>query len=386
MEALCYNGKLERRPRLQCPEASMERRIPIQLLELLRGRSIARAAGDADWEMVLSRAEEEHILPWVAAQLRLQSANLSPAILTRLKGIEREAAITAFFWSSELKGILREFESRDLAVVPLKGPSLADRIYGSTELRVSHDLDLLVSIHDLKRAEAVLTAAGFTPGSPDDYHRQWYRKTTTVELHHDVENPLAFDFHVAGALRQSLPSEFQGQRCWQLAPADELLFLCLHGVRHRFERLSLLLDLKLAFQKLAGEDGVRLRPEVAGLGDLVTLGLAMARRLEPKLTVPFATYSSPEQSARLNNLADRLWQQLLTQRGETLDWGSLHAFYLEIEPPGRARLHRRLRHLRILSGRLIEPDYKFAAKFGLHRRWQAYMLRPLRLLSNLVGR
>jgi hypothetical protein len=364
----------------------MERRIPIQLLELLRGRPIACAAGDADWEMVLSRAEEEQVLPWVAAQLRLQSVGLSPAILNRLKRIEREAAITAFFWSSELKGILREFESRDLAVVPLKGPSLADRLYGSTELRVSHDLDLLVSIHDLERAEAVLTAAGFTPGSPDDYHRQWYRKTTTVELHHDVENPLAFDFHVEGALQRAQQAEFQGQRCRQLAPADELLFLCLHGVRHRFERLSLILDLKLAFQKLAGEEEARLRPEVAGLGDLLTLGLAMARRLEPELKVSLATCSSPAQIARLNQLADRLWQQLLTQRAETLDWSGLHAFYLEIEPPGRARLRRRLRHLRILLGRVIEPDYKFAAKFGLHRRWQVYMLRPLRLLSDLVGR
>ena len=286
-----------------------------------------------------------------------------------------------------MKGILREFERQDLRVVPLKGPFLAERLYGATELRVSHDLDLLVSRSDLERAEALLTAAGFTPGSPDDYHRQWYRKTTTVELHHDVDNPLAFDFHVEGALRQSLKSEFQGQRCGQLAPADELLFLCLHGARHRFERLSLVLDLKLAFEKLTDSNHIPpMRPEVAALGDLLMLGLAMARRLAPELNVSFEGYSSPNQTARLNQLADRLWHQLLTQRSETLDWRSLHAFYLEMEAPGRARLHRRLRHLRILLGRAIEPDYTFAARFGLHRRWQVYMLRPLRLLSNFVGR
>ena len=40
------------------------------------------------------------------------------------------------------------------------------------------------------------------PGAADDYHRPWHRATTTVELHHDVENPLAFDFHVEGSLTQ----------------------------------------------------------------------------------------------------------------------------------------------------------------------------------------
>jgi len=35
---------------------------------------------------------------------------------------------------------------------------------------------------------------------------------------------------------------------------------------------------------------------------------------------------------------------------------------------------------------VIEPDYKFAARLGLHRTWQARMLRPLRILNDLVRR
>jgi Uncharacterised nucleotidyltransferase len=368
-------------------EALIERRIPNILLELLCRRHVVRLPADAECKYLLAVAEEEHVLPWTVASLRLRSLCLNPAILSELQAIERGAAIAAFFWASELKGILYEFEKQDLVVVPLKGPFLADRLYGACELRVNQDLDLLVSRNDLTRAETVLTAAGFTPGFPDDYHRQWYRKTTTVELHHDVDNPLDFDFRVEGALRQARQAFFQGQRCWQLAPADELLFLCLHAARHRFERLNLVLDLKLAFENLARcQDAERVRPEVAALGDLLTLGLAMAQRLEPKLTMPFEVSLSPNQVDHLNQLADRLWHRLLTERSETLDWRSLHAFYLEIEAPGRPRMQRRIRHLRILASRVIEQDYKFAAAFGLHRRWQVQMLRPLRLLSDLVPR
>ncbi len=188
-------------------------------------------------------------------------------------------------------------------------------------------------------------------------------------------------------MRRTRPVDFQGQPCWILAPEDELLFLCLHAARHRFERLSLILDLQLAFEKLAGHPNEwRPRLEVAGLSDLLTLGLAMARRLQPKMTVAAHISGSNEQDPHLEKLADRLWHRLLTQSREPLDWRVLHEFYLEIEPPGLDRLHRRVRHLQILAGRVIQPDYVFAARFGLRRPWQARMLRPLRLVSERMRR
>lgn len=368
-------------------QAAQTRPGMLCLLELLREHSPDRTIDDAEWEAALTLAEEQHVLPWAVARMHRQPAALPHAISERIQPIEREAAIAAFYWSSELKGILHALDRQNVAVVPLKGPFLAERLYGAATLRVSHDLDLLVSRRDLARAEAVLAASGFAPGAPDDYHRQWYRKTTTVELHHDVENPLAFDFHIEGALLQARPAAFQGQPCREFAPEDELLFLCLHAVRHRFERLSLIVDLQLAFEKLAPRaEDLRLRPEVAGLGNLLELSLAMVRRLQPDLRALPRNSSSPPQTRHLERLADRLWERLLTQPGEPLDWRDLHAFYLEIELPGRPRFGRRLRHLRILLGRVIDRDYAFAANLGLHRTWQARMLRPVRLLCERVRR
>jgi Uncharacterised nucleotidyltransferase len=353
------------------------------LLALLRGQGVDPDAHDPEWEAVLALAEEQHILPWVVRLLSRQTS-AKTSISSRLSGIEREAAIGAFYWGAELTRVLRAFEQHGLVTVPLKGPFLAERLYGATELRVSHDLDLLVSKDDVVRADAVLAELGFAPGAPDDYHRQWYKGPTTVELHHDVENPLAFNFHVAGALRRARKAAFQGQGCWQLAPEDELLFLCLHAVRHRFERLSLIVDLQLAFEKLTAAGAWQPRSEVAELDNLLTLGFAMVRRLQPEIDVTIPLPGSTKQVQHLEGIAGRLWHQLLTQTSETLDWREVHSFYLQIEMPGRNRLGRRLRHLRILMGRAIEPDYQFAARLGFHRDWQVQMLRPLRLLSDLM--
>ena len=351
------------------------------LLELLRGHRVDLACDQPQWEQVLALAEQERILPWVA-RLCEQRPSVTPDLCNRLKTVQRDAAINAFYWSSELKAILRVFDQQNISVVPMKGPFLAERLYGETALRINYDLDLLVSMRDLPQAEAALTALGFIPDMPDDYHRPWRRGRTLVELHHDVENPLAFNFHTPRVLDRTQSSTFLGQRCRQLSPADELLYLCLHGVRHRFERLSLILDLCLAFERLAGDTSSQ-QSYSAESSILLVLGLAMARRLQPELNPPLRLQASPAQIKHLDNVADRLWQQLLTQPSEPLDWRALHLFYLELELPGH-RLRRRWRHLRILHTRVIKPDYEFAARFGCRRPWQVRLLRPLRLLTDAL--
>lgn len=356
-----------------------------RLLELLRGHDVDLLHDQEEWEQVFALAEEERILPWVARLCNRQTA-VDPNLRNRLKAIERDAAIAAFYWSSELKAILRAFEQQDIMVVPLKGPFLAERLCGEAALRVSYDLDLLVAKSDVDRAEAVFSGLRFIPDTPDDYHRAWWRGRTTIELHHDVENPLAFDFHIASVLRRTQPTAFQGQRCWQLAPGDELLFLCLHGVRHCFERLSLIQDLCLAFENLNVAEQAPADSNIQQIAErtsLLVLGLAMARRLQPDMRVRTIEGASAAQVDHLEGVADRLWHRLLTQTSEPLDWQSQHAFFLEMELPGH-RLRRRWRHFQILSARVIKPDYEFAAGFGCHRVWQVRLLRPLRILRDAI--
>jgi hypothetical protein len=352
------------------------------LLELLREHRVDLSRDQPEWEQVLALAEEEHILPWTVS-LCARQTSVAPGLRSRLDTIARDGAFAAFYWSSELKAILRAFDQQNIVVVPLKGPFLAERLYGATALRVNYDLDLLVSKHDLARAEAVFAALGYTPDTPDDYHRPWHRGGTTVELHHDVENPLAFNFHIARVLERIQPAVFLGQHCWQLAPGDELLFLCLHGIRHRFERLSLVVDLCLAFEKLSVSEVVPPQPEVTERTSLLALGLAMARRLRPETNTPLCFNASSAQIEHLEGLADRLWQRLLSQPPEPLDWRALHSFYLELELPGH-RMRRRWRHLQILFTRVVKPDYEFAAGFRCTRPWQVRLLRPVRLLKEAM--
>jgi hypothetical protein len=350
------------------------------LLELLRGRLDKRTFNDSEFANLLEIAEQENLLRWARDKLRRLNAEFTPSQQKRLEEIQREAQLSSFVYSETLKSTLMAFDRAGLPVIALKGPCLAERFYGDAALRTCYDLDLLVRRCDFDRTERLLTDLGFAPnGRADDYHRPWSRKSINLELHFNVENPHAFDFNVDAAWKRAERSEFHGAPVWLLAPPDELLYLCLHGVRHRFERLCLMLDLALAFRRLPLAVNTPLRGR-AVFNNMFALGWMMAARLDPELPAPQAMRISAGERSRLEKLAGQLWKELMLAQHATLDWEAQHRFYLELESPGWDRLRRRWKHRRILLTRLIDDDFDFAGRFHLHRNWQVRLLRPVRLL------
>jgi hypothetical protein len=348
-----------------------------RLLDLLRG-TVAGDVSEAEWMSVLDLAAQENILPWTAARLRPLIGGSMPRLASRLEQIDRSAQISTFVWTATLRSTLATFHRRGIPVISLKGPWLAERLYGDAALRSCRDLDLLVHRSDLARAEALLLNLGFaTMGRRDDYHRPWHRNGIIVELHHDVENPLAFDFAIDAAWDRSELSEFRQIPARLLAPPDELLYLCLHGVRHRFERLNHILDLKLAFRRWPVSETSVSQLQGSGFGNIVALGAVLASRLDPDIQVE-GLCAGP--GRRLRRFADDIWEERMSQQAAPLDWRAQHRFYSQLENPGARRALRRMRHLRILLTRLIDSDFVFAEQFNLRRNWQVWLLRPIRLL------
>jgi Uncharacterised nucleotidyltransferase len=349
------------------------------LLQLLRGEKPGAAA--EDWMNALDLAEEENILPWAAACLRAQVDCRAHELDARLRAIDRTARISAFVWSQSLRSTLAEFHRRSVPAISLKGPWLAQRLYGDSALRLYADLDLLVRRSDFARSEEMLSGLGFSADRRrEDYARTWSRGSITLELHDDVENPLAFDFGIEAAWNRAQLAEFEGVPAWLLAPCDELRFLCLHGARHRFERLSHVLDLVLAFRRFAALPSCAPLEASQDSQRLLALGCMMAARLDPQLAEVEAAYTSIPDRRSLEETSQRLWQERMQEPAPMLDWRAKHRFLLSIERRGWDRLRARVRHLRILSTRLIHADFAFAARFHLYRTWQVWMLRPVRLM------
>jgi hypothetical protein len=353
------------------------------LLQLLRGETLAVAPSLDEWRQTLQLAEQESVLPSAAAAICRSSVPLPEHVSTRLDAIKRDTAIGTFWWTSELSGLLAAFHQNGIPVILLKGPLLAQRIYGDINLRTSRDLDLLLRANDLRAGGALLADLGFGCVSrPDDYHESWRRGSTLVELHHNVENPLAYRVPMHGLWKRAAEIDFCGHRVVQLSPQDELLFLCLHGVRHRFERLSHVFDLALAFEHLAPQIAPNaFRSDLsAELRPLMMLGHLRAKKLRPHVS-DLPIEASRAEAVHLAAVAARRWQALQQAPAAPLDWRAQHQFYLELESTLRGRLLRSVKHAVILATRLIQADFDFAARYRITQPALVWMIRQMRLIG-----
>jgi hypothetical protein len=356
------------------------------LLQVLRDEALVVPPAIEEWQETLHLAEQENVLPSFLAAVRRSLLQADGSIAARLSSLERDAAVSAFWWMSELSGIVAGFHENAIPVIPLKGPLLAQRIYGDSHLRTSRDLDLLVRATHLRAARSVLAGLGFrTDFHPDDYHESWRRGTTLVELHHNVENPLAFRFDLNAFWQRAAEVSFNGKRIMQLSPQDELLFLCLHGARHRFERLSHVLDLALAFEKLSSQIalpafGSSLSPTLLSL---VVLGHAMAKNLRPGLP-ELLLELPPGEATHQEALAASLWHSLQSKPPTPMNWLEQHRFYVAVESTRWGRFWRSVRHLLILTSRLIQTDFDFAARYGVTHSFLVWIMRQLRLMVKIA--
>ena len=90
---------------------------------------------------------------------------MPPDVASRLRNICRDSARQNLVLTSQLLALLDAFAAHGIAVVPLKGPAMAESLYPGPELRPSSDLDLLVRKRDIEGAVSVLAQEGYALGA-----------------------------------------------------------------------------------------------------------------------------------------------------------------------------------------------------------------------------
>jgi hypothetical protein len=145
--------------------------------------------------------------------------------------------------AAELELLLASFAQHRLEVIPLKGPVLAEGLYGDVTLRPCTDLDILVRVDDFGQAEKLLMDAGWIASAPaDDYQRKFVRRGILVELHYGVAYPRAFPFDLNGEWSRTQNATFRGHSLKVISETDRCLYLLLHGLKHGYGKMMWILD------------------------------------------------------------------------------------------------------------------------------------------------
>lgn len=235
----------------------------IELLLICAGRS--RTAGQAaairsllaaplNWRFLLSMASRHRVMSLLYAALKSESCLelVPPAFRDALHSAARESIGQSLALTRELVRILHEFERRGIPAIPCKGPVVAILAYGDLSYRSFCDLDILVPESHVHIAQRALDSLGY------DALFRLSAKQEEVYLNNECALPFRDDAHgylvelhwrlcernasvrlpISELWQRTVPVPLLGMTVASLSPEDLVLYLCVHGAKHRWERIE----------------------------------------------------------------------------------------------------------------------------------------------------
>ena len=224
-----------------------------------QSRSRELLSSPLDWSHVLERAYTHGVYPLVYSNLReLGFPGVPEAIRTELKRAYLVNAIRSQLLSQELGRLLSQLSDARIPVIPVKGVSLAESLYGDPASRVSTDIDLFVPPAQLDDAIEIIRDAGYPDVFDDSFFRELdlrygrhysFRRdyigcSTVIELHWRLVQHSSYDQGaVADLFAEAQPARCFGVPAHRLSPEWEFLYLAIHAADHGWKGLKWLVDI-----------------------------------------------------------------------------------------------------------------------------------------------
>jgi hypothetical protein len=283
-------------------------------------------SGPIDWDRFLRLAECHRLLPLCARHLtRIAPGRMPPDAMLAMRSYTEQNVGRSLLLTGELRTLLRLLEETGIPAVAYKGPVLAQDLYGSVALRNMLDLDILVAREDALRAREVLIERGYRSSTPaggrwDSYILRsgcsfllvQHAAGFVVELHWRPETCLPPPA-VAALWRRLEYVSLAGMQVPTFARQDILLFLCLHGCRHMWERLEWLTSVAELLRRadVAWDQVLRLASSL-GARRALLLGVTLANCLL-EAPVPDEILRQARADRRIGRLADAACRQLFNE-------------------------------------------------------------------------
>jgi len=114
-----------------------------------------------DWDRMLRFVDHHRVVPQVYGALSARSHLLPAQTLRALRLRYQDNACKTLWFTAELARIVTHLESAGIKVLPYKGPTLAETLYGEVTRRQFGDLDVLIRPEDVTKAKAALRDLGY---------------------------------------------------------------------------------------------------------------------------------------------------------------------------------------------------------------------------------
>jgi putative nucleotidyltransferase-like protein len=356
------------------------------LLDCCRAdREGVRIPNKLDWVALGEAAEYHGLAPMLHSVVERSCPERVPEEVSRqLRFSYRESAGRNLIFTRKLLALLDAFEGEGIAVVPLKGPVLAEMLYTDPVLRPFSDLDLLVRKQDVGAALGVLTREGYRLGahlarlSVRSLLRIEFEvllkqeQTPPVDLQWEIglaDYPFGYDPEI---LWRSLGrTRIAGREAACLSPESLMLFLCVHGAKHAWSRLHWVADVARLARLQTDWQGTLEFASEAGCVRPVLLGLRLAHQLAGA-AVPEAILQRAGEVEAVRQLSDQVVSRLNRVPPEEPDGVELTAFNAQMAE----QWWKKVRHH---AGMLRAPTDEELKLVALPE-WLFFLYYPLRAM------
>jgi hypothetical protein len=388
------------------PDETPEDLLLVECSQVLRRpkqtERIAHLLGHSlNWNYVLAVAGKNAVLPLVGKNLLSYHTLGLPA---EVKGFLTEHLNAHLqrnmFLTGKLLEIIRSFDAEGIAILPFKGPVLATQAYGDLSARKYVDLDILVQPKQLEPAIRLLQDGGFRPISDirwlkkSNWHLRdkkdiYFRSATgmvNVELHWKLSGShfdLPFEMNGLWARLEKISLANVDVRT---LPFDDLLiYLCLHGSRHGWERFGWICDVNELIQS---QESIRWEPVIRkarnlGCENVLNLGLYLVHDFFGH-EFAFRSWQTVKNDLMFMTCAKRIRSQLFTEHHKVMKIGDRYAYHLTLKEYRRDRWKLHFHYIWWYLKIIFTPRATDSVVFNLPRALEPlyYVMRPLRLFYN----
>jgi hypothetical protein len=365
---------LEYRLLLACPRTTIDNGQQERIRQLID-------AGP-DWNRLVSLARHQGLCLFLQRSLLTVNKERVPAtVIEQLTTLATSYRQRNLVLVAELLRVMAILEGAGIAVIPYKGPALAQSVYGDFALREFVDLDLIIKPADAIKARRALMTAGLPPAHSvsrlaEQLLRYFHCECSFVVLR---EVKLEINWRQAPAYWQ-LPRldddmwarlgslRLAGVDTPSLDPIDLLIVLCVHGCKHGWSMLKWIVDIAelLRVEPQLDWSLMNARAHDIGAAIMLEVGLVLAHEFL-QVPLPADVLETARRRSRTMTLVNEVQRRLSVQDipGCTI--------YEHLSFVGRAAQK---------PGAKIMPYLLMPAYFVLHR-----LVRPAAAqVSGIIGR
>lgn len=228
------------------------------IIELLKGDDLVDkdVLTEVNWEIFIDLAMHHRVYPVLYNRLKVMDDSIVPCdVIEILFRQYKRNTFQMLHFSAEMEHVSKLFSDNQIKLLFLKGPILGHQLYGDISLRTSGDLDVLIPIDELEKAEQLLLEQGY---KKDDYFQtvlndwKWRHhhityihpgKLIKLEIHWRMHPGPGKEPNFDELWERKSKSRFTSFPTYTLNKEDLFLYLVSHGARHGWSRLRWLLDI-----------------------------------------------------------------------------------------------------------------------------------------------